>query len=301
MVYSIEKTRVGALDASDGIFDHFRKLYPNFDQWLLQVSYRDAYVVKDGETIVALMILKRESLYDVNSEIWPIISKHNHLEICSLRFLKICSLRSIKEGEGLGSVLLHKAIEVAEAEHFPYIYFTLHKSNQSDATKLFFEKRGFEECGSTNDEVVYMKTISAINTEPMDTAHRDCQIITEDYVGRTYNYTNPKTNRFLSVKITEDMVGKPLEEILDEAEAKAVESENKSKVNWRNLLKGVGKLFLELLLILWFVIWFNFGQECENIWVRLIENYIGLIPIHWFLWEGINQRLKKRIKEKGKE
>lgn len=293
MVYLLDKTRVGALDARDGIFDHFRKLYPKFDQWLLQVSHRDAYVVKDGENIVALMILKRESLYDVNSEICPIIPRENHL--------KICSLRSIKEGEGLGSVLLNKAIEVATAEHLPYVYFTLHKSNQSNEIKRFFEKRGFEECGSTNDEVVYMKTISAINAEPMDTAHRDCQIITEDYVGRTYNYTNPKTNRFLSVKITEDMVGKPLEEILDEAEAKAVESENKSKVIWRNFLKGVGKLFLELLLIMWFVIWFIFGQECENVWVRLIENYIGLIPIHWFLWEGINQRLKKRIKEKGKE
>ena len=281
MVYLLDKTRVGDLDARDGIFDHFRKLYPKFDHWLLQVSHRDAYVVKDGENIVALMILKRESLYDVNSDICPIIPRENHL--------KICSLRSIKEGEGLGSALLDKAIEVATAEHLPYVYFTLHKSNQSNEIKRFFEKRGFEECGSTNDEVVYMKTISAINTEPMDTV----QVITEDYVGRTYNYTHPKTNRFLSVKITEDMVGKPLEEVLDEA------SDNKSsKVNWRNLLKEIGKLFIEVLLILWLVIWFNFGQQSDKLWVGLLGNYIGLVPIHFFLCEGITERLKKRAKEK---
>ncbi len=281
MVYSIEKTRVGALDASESIFDHFRKRYPKFDQWLLQVSHRDAYAVKDGKTIVAFMILKRESSYDVNDEIQPMIPKANHL--------KICSLCSIKEREGLGSVLLHKAIEVATAEHLPYIYFTLPNSNQNELTQLFFEKRGFEICGSTKDEVVYMKTISAINTEPMDTV----QVITEDYVGRTYNYTHPKTNRFLSVKITEDMVGKPLEEVLDEA------SDNKSsKVNWRNLLKEIGKLFIEVLLILWLVIWFNFGQQSDKLWVGLLGNYIGLVPIHFFLCEGITERLKKRTKEK---
>lgn len=285
MVYSIEKTRVGALDASESIFDHFRKRYPNFDQWLLQVSNRDAYAVKDGKTIVAFMIIKRESSYDVNGEIHPMIPKANHL--------KICSLCSIKEREGLGSVLLNKAIEVATAEHLPYIYFTLPKSNQTTLTQLFFEKRGFEVCGSTNDEVVYMKTISAIESEPMDTEPGDHQIITDDYVGRTYNYTHPKTNRFLSVKITEDMVGKPLEEVLDEA------SENKSsKVNWRNLLKEIGKLFIEVLLILWLVIWFNFGQESDKLWVGLLGNYIGLVPIHFFLWEGITERLKKRTKEK---
>lgn len=242
MVYSIEKTRVGALDATESIFDHFRKRYPKFDQWLLQVSHRDAYAVKDGKTIVAFMIIKRESSYDVNGEIQLMIPKANHL--------KICSLCSIKEREGLGSVLLHKAIEVAEAEHLPYVYFTLHKSNQSDAIKRFFEKRGFEECGSTDDEVVYMKTISDINTE-------------------------------------------------HEAETKATESENKSSiVNWRNLLKEIGKLFIEVLLILWLVIWFNFGQECDKLWVGLIGNYIGLIPIHFFLWEGITERLNKRKKEK---
>jgi len=242
MVYLLDKTRVGALDARDGVFDHFRKLYPKFDQWLLQVSHRDAYFVKDGENIVALMILKRESLYDVNSEIFPIIPRENHL--------KICSLRSIKEGEGLGSALLNKAIEVATAEHLPYVYFTLHKENQSDEIKRFFEKRGFEECGSTNDEVVYMKTISAIKSEP-------------------------------------------------EPETETTESENKSsKVNWRNLLKEIGKLFIEVHLILWLVIWFNFGQQSDKLWVGLLGNYIGLVPIHFFLWEGITERLKKRAKEK---
>jgi ribosomal protein S18 acetylase RimI-like enzyme len=285
MVYSIEKTRVGALDASESIFDHFRERYPNFDQWMLQVSHRDAYAVKDGKTIVAFMIIKRESSYDVNGEIQPMIPKENHL--------KICSLCSIKEREGLGSVLLHKAIEVATAEHLPYIYFTLHKSNQNALTQLFFEKRGFEICGSTKDEIVYMKTISAIESEP--SGH---EIITEDYVGRTYNYTHPKTNRFLSVKITEDMVGKPLEEVLDEANAKAVESENKSKVNWRRLWRGVGKLSLEVFLVMWFIIFFNLGKKFDCAVLGFLSTYISLVPIHVFLWEGITQKLNKKAASK---
>lgn len=286
MVYSIEKTRVGALDATESIFDHFRKRYPKFDQWLLQVSHRDAYAVKEGKTIVALMILKRESSYDVNSEIQPMIPKENHL--------KICSLCSIKEREGLGSVLLHKAIEVATAEHFPYIYFTLHKSSQNQLTQLFFEKRGFEVCGSTNDEVVYMKTIYAIESEPMDTEPRDIQMITEDYVGRTYNYTHPKTNRLLSVKITEDMVGRPLEEVLDEADA----SEHKSKVNWRTFRRDVGKLLLEVLLVMWFIIFFNLGKEFDCAVLGFLSTYISLVPIHVFLWEGITQKLNKKSASK---
>lgn len=287
MVYSIEKTRVGALDASESIFDHFRKRYPKFDQWLLQVSYRDAYVVKDGKNIVAFMILKRESSYGVNSEIQSMIPKVNHL--------KICSLRSIREGEGLGTVLLHKAIEVATAANLPYIYLTLHKSNHNKLTQQFFENRGFKECGSTNDEVVYMKTISEIESEPMDAEPRDLQIITEDYVGRTYNYTHSKTNRFLSVKITEDMVGKPLEEVLDEADAKAVESENKSKVNWRRLWRGVGKLALEVFLVMWLLIFFNLGPKFDCAVLGFISTYIGLVPIHIFLWEGITQKLNKKV------
>ena len=290
MVYSIEKTRVGALDATESIFDHFRKRYPKYDQWLLQVSHRDAYAVKDGKNIVAFMILKRESSYDVNDEIQPMIPKANHL--------KICSLCSIKEREGLGSVLLHKAIEVATAEHLPYIYFTLHNSNQNELTQLFFEKRGFEICGSTKDEVVYMKTISAIESEPMDTEPRDHHIITEDYVGRTYNYTHPKTNRFLSVKITEDMVGKPLEEVLDEADAKAVESENKSKVNWRRIWKDVGKLSLEVFLVMWFIIFFNLGKKFDCAVLGFLSTYISLVPIHVFLWEGITQKLNKKAASK---
>lgn len=288
MVYSIEKTRVGALDATDSIFDIFRKLYPKFDHWLLQVSYRDAYVVKDGKHIVALMILKRESSYGVNNEIEPMIPKKNHLKICSL-----CSIRE-GEGEGLGSLLLHKAIEVATAEHLPYIYFTLHKSNQNELTQLFFEKRGFEECGSTNDEVVYMKTISAIESEPIDAEPGGFPIITEDYVGRTYNYTNQKTNRFLSVKITEDMVGKPLEEILDEADAKEVKSEDESKVNWRRLWRGVGKLSLEVFLVMWLIIFFNLGRKFDCAVLGFLSTYIGLVPIHVFLWEGITQKLNKK-------
>jgi hypothetical protein len=44
--------------------------------------------------------------------------------------------------------------------------------------------------------------------------------ITQDYVGHTYNYTHPTSGRLIKLRITPDMVGKPLDEVLDEADRK---------------------------------------------------------------------------------
>ena len=41
---------------------------------------------------------------------------------------------------------------------------------------------------------------------------------TKDYIGRTYNYTHPKTGHHLSITVTSEMVGRPLDDILDEAD-----------------------------------------------------------------------------------
>ncbi len=43
-------------------------------------------------------------------------------------------------------------------------------------------------------------------------------VIVQDYVGRTYNYAHPVTGHLLSITITPDMVGKPLIDVLDEAD-----------------------------------------------------------------------------------
>lgn len=42
--------------------------------------------------------------------------------------------------------------------------------------------------------------------------------IVSDYIGRTYTYTHPRTQHVLNVHITPDMVGKALDEILDDAD-----------------------------------------------------------------------------------
>lgn len=46
------------------------------------------------------------------------------------------------------------------------------------------------------------------------------QTIIQDYVGHTYNYTHPASGRLIKLHITPDMVGKPLAEVLDEANRK---------------------------------------------------------------------------------
>lgn len=42
--------------------------------------------------------------------------------------------------------------------------------------------------------------------------------IVSDYIGRTYIYTHPRTQHVLKVHITPSMVGKALDEILDDAD-----------------------------------------------------------------------------------
>lgn len=42
--------------------------------------------------------------------------------------------------------------------------------------------------------------------------------IVSDYIGRTYTYTHPRTQHVLNVHITPSMVGKALDEILDDAD-----------------------------------------------------------------------------------
>jgi hypothetical protein len=44
--------------------------------------------------------------------------------------------------------------------------------------------------------------------------------IIQDYVGHTYNYTHPTSGRLIKLHITPDMVGRPLSEVLDEADQK---------------------------------------------------------------------------------
>lgn len=44
--------------------------------------------------------------------------------------------------------------------------------------------------------------------------------IVSDYIGRTYIYTHPRTQHVLKVRITPSMVGKALDEILDDADTK---------------------------------------------------------------------------------
>lgn len=44
--------------------------------------------------------------------------------------------------------------------------------------------------------------------------------ITQDYVGHTYNYTHPASGRLIKLRITPGMAGKPLDEVLDEADRK---------------------------------------------------------------------------------
>lgn len=54
--------------------------------------------------------------------------------------------------------------------------------------------------------------------------------IIQDYVGHTYNYTHPTSGRPIKLHITPDMVGKPLDEVLDEADRKLASKSPLSKL-----------------------------------------------------------------------
>lgn len=67
--------------------------------------------------------------------------------------------------------------------------------------------------------------------------------IIQDYVGHTYNYTHPTSGRPIKLHITPDMVGKPLDEVLDEADRKLAEEADKKQANKSPLSKLFDKIF----------------------------------------------------------
>ena len=59
------------------------------------------------------------------------------------------------------------------------------------------------------------------------------------------------------------------------------------------------KLFLiEIGIFLWFIGWYQFGCSIENFWLRLIPNYIAILPVHIFLYDGLYNKI---YKEKQKQ
>lgn len=71
--------------------------------------------------------------------------------------------------------------------------------------------------------------------------------IVSDYIGRTYKYTHPKTGHALSITFTPDMVGRPLDEILDEADRRFVEDAEKQLIAKPSLYKYFRAILKKLL------------------------------------------------------
>lgn len=58
------------------------------------------------------------------------------------------------------------------------------------------------------------------------------------------------------------------------------------------------KLFLlEIGIFMWFIGWYQFGCTIESFWLRLIPNYIAILPVHIFLYEGLYLKIYKEKKE----
>ncbi len=67
--------------------------------------------------------------------------------------------------------------------------------------------------------------------------------IIQDYVGHTYHYTHPTSGRPIKLHITPDMVGKPLDEVLDEADRKLAEETDRKLAHKSPLSKLFDKIF----------------------------------------------------------
>lgn len=52
-------------------------------------------------------------------------------------------------------------------------------------------------------------------------------------------------------------------------------------------------ILLEIVLFLWFIGWYQFGTTIESFWLRLIPNYIAIIPVHIFLYDGLYNKIYK--------
>ena len=54
------------------------------------------------------------------------------------------------------------------------------------------------------------------------------------------------------------------------------------------------KLFLlEIGIFLWFIGWYQFGCTIDSFWLRLFPNYIAILPVHIFLYDGLYNKIYK--------
>ena len=54
------------------------------------------------------------------------------------------------------------------------------------------------------------------------------------------------------------------------------------------------KLFpIEIGIFLWFIGWYQFGCSIESFWLILIPNYIAILPVHIFLYDGLYNKIYK--------
>lgn len=58
-------------------------------------------------------------------------------------------------------------------------------------------------------------------------------------------------------------------------------------------MKEFKLILLEIGILLWFIGWYHFGTTIDNFWLRLIPNYIAILPVHIFLYDGLYNKIYK--------
>lgn len=62
-------------------------------------------------------------------------------------------------------------------------------------------------------------------------------------------------------------------------------------------MKFLKLILLEIGILVWFIGWYQFGCTIENFWLRLIPDYIAILPVHIFLYDGLYNKIYKEKKE----
>lgn len=58
-------------------------------------------------------------------------------------------------------------------------------------------------------------------------------------------------------------------------------------------MNSLKTIIIEILILCWFLTICKLATGIDNWWLRLLVNYIGIMPMHWFLWDGIYSKFRK--------
>lgn len=167
---NVEETRTYSIDRKDPIYDSLRQSYGpvDFEKWLDKCDKEDrvTWVIKDGSSIAALVVVKPENPEDEG------------IPELTGRTLKVCTFKVADgyRGGKVGELLLKQVFTHSIKNKFDSTYMTFFA--EQEYLSLFLKDFGFQISSAMTKmgEFIYFKTFSRPNSEESKIHPKDFHI-----------------------------------------------------------------------------------------------------------------------------